>query len=189
MAIEMGGASLADSWWAVALRGVAALVFGVLALVMPVLTLATLIILLAAYLIADAVFAVIAGVRAMRHHQRWWSMLLEGLLDAVAAVVILLWPGLTALALVWVVAVWAIFTGVTALISAAILPLPHGRIWQLLSGIASIGLGIVMILLPVIGALTMVYWIALYAVLMGVFQLALSVRLYRRQHGLRRAQV
>lgn len=183
MAEGSGTAAVARSWWAFVIRGVVAIIFGVLAIVLPGATLLTLVLLLAAYLIVDAIFSVIAGARAIRHHERWWLLLLEGLLDAVAAVFILLWPGLTALVLVWAVAVWAIFTGVTELIASAILPAPHGRVLEILSGVVSVALGIVMIALPLIGMVTLVYWIALYALLFGVFQIALAVRLYRHRHA------
>lgn len=183
MADERGTAAIARTWWAFLIRGAAAIIFGVLAILVPGATLLTLVLLLAAYLIVDAVFSVIAGARAIRHHERWWLLLLEGLFDAVAAVFILLWPGVTALVLVWAVAAWAIFTGVTELIAAAILPKAHGRLFEVLSGVVSIALGIVMIALPLIGALTLVFWIALYAIIFGVLQIALATRFYRHRHA------
>lgn len=178
---------LARSWWVVGLRGVAALIFGVLAFLMPGITLLSLVLLFAAYLIVDAVLAIVAGIRAIRHHQRWWSLLLEGVLDAAAAVAALMWPGLTALVLVWIVAAWAIFTGVTGLMVGAVLPAAHGRVLQALSAAVSIALGVLMIAMPLVGLLALVYWIAAYAVLFGILQLALSARLYRRHHGRVRA--
>lgn len=180
MSDAMSSGTVARYWWAVALRGVAALIFGILAFLLPAATLATLVILLAAYLIADAIFSIIASVRAIGQHQRWWSLMLEALLDLVAGVLVLVWPGLTALALVWVMAVWAIFTGVTGLIASTILPWGHGRFWEGLSALISIALGIVMIALPVVGALAAVYWIAFYAILFGILQLVFALRLHGR---------
>jgi uncharacterized membrane protein HdeD (DUF308 family) len=182
MANEFGTQVFARYWWAIAVRGAAALAFGILAFLMPALTLVSLVLFLAAYLIVDAIFSVIAGFRSMRQHQRWWVLVLEGVVDAVAAVLMLVWPGLTALVLVWVVAVWAIFTGVTSLVTAAILPMAQAGILQVLSGAISIALGIAMIALPFFGALAVVYWIAAYAVVFGIFQLTLSFRLYRYSH-------
>jgi uncharacterized membrane protein HdeD (DUF308 family) len=183
MVDELGGSMLARRWWALALRGVVAVIFGILAVLLPGITLASLVLLLAAYLVVDAVLAIISGIRAMRHHQTWWPLLLEGLLDAVVAAVVLARPDLTILALVLLLAVWAIFTGVTALIAAAILPMSHGRILQALSGAISLALGVVMIALPLLGAQALVWWIAAYAVIFGIFQIGLSVQLYRRAHG------
>jgi uncharacterized membrane protein HdeD (DUF308 family) len=183
MVDELGSSLLARRWWALALRGVAAVIFGVLAVLLPGITLASLVLLLAGYLVADGIFSIISGIRAIRHHQTWWPLLLEGLFDGVAAVAVLAWPGLTVLALILVLAVWAIFTGVTALIAAAILPTSHGRLLQALSGAISLALGVIMIALPLVGAQALVWWIAAYALVFGIFQIGLSVQLYRRAHA------
>ena len=103
---------LSQSWWALILRGVLAIIVGVLSFVLPGITVAALALLLAAYFVVDGVLAIIAAVRAARARKRWWPFVLEGIAGIGVGVIALFWPGLTVLALVYIVAVWAIVTGV-----------------------------------------------------------------------------
>ena len=82
-------AGLARNWRAIALRAVSAGLFALAVLAFPSATLATLILMFIAYLAADGAFAIVAGARAARRGERWWSLLLEGLLNLGAAAVLL----------------------------------------------------------------------------------------------------
>src|SRR2546425_9579642 len=70
---------LLRNWWALALRGVLAILLGVAVVVLPGVTLAALVVLFGAYALVDGVLAIIAGVRAAERHERWWSPVLKGL--------------------------------------------------------------------------------------------------------------
>jgi uncharacterized membrane protein HdeD (DUF308 family) len=109
---------LSRNWWALALRGVVAIVFGVLAFIWPGLTLTVLILLFGAYMLVDGIFAIVAAVRAERHDARWWLLVAEGVLGVLAGIIAFLWPGLTALALLYLVAAWAIVTGILEIVGA-----------------------------------------------------------------------
>lgn len=172
---------LARNWWAVALRGVVGIIFGIAAFVVPGITLLTLVLLFAAYLLADGVLAIVAAVRAAREHQRWWPFAIEGIANIVAGIIAAAWPQLTALALMYLVAIWAIFTGIVALFGGFQLGLgaPRWLLW--LSGALSIILGIFMITQPVLGVLALVWWIGAYALAFGVVLLAFGFWL--RRHG------
>src|SRR3989442_11290885 len=102
--------TLARNWWALVLRGVAGVIFGVLTFMFPAMTLAALILLFGAYAIVDGILNVIAAVAA-RTAPPWWQLLLEGIVTITAGVIPFSWPGFTALALLWVIAGWAIVTG------------------------------------------------------------------------------
>src|SRR5262245_29326746 len=110
---------LVRNWWALALRGVAAVLFGLLAFLMPGVTLAALVLLFGACSLVDGVFSIIAGIRAAERHERWWPFVLEGLLSILVGVIAYLMPAAAAFALLFVIAAWAIITGVLR-ISAAI---------------------------------------------------------------------
>src|SRR5262245_25731220 len=110
---------LVRNWWALALRGVAAVLFGLIAFLMPGVMLGAIVLLFGAYSLVDGVFSIIAGIRAAERHERWWPFALEGLLDIVVGLIALIRPGVTAFALLFVIAAWAIITGVLR-ISAAI---------------------------------------------------------------------
>src|SRR5262245_15319989 len=103
---------LIRSWWSLVTRGVIALLLGIFALAMPAGTLLALVILFGVYAIADGVIAFVSGVRLARHHARWWPFVVEGLLGVAAGIVAFLWPQITAVALVFLIAVWALATGI-----------------------------------------------------------------------------
>src|SRR5438445_13499221 len=110
---------LVRNWWALALRGALAVLFGVAAFVMPGLTLVVLIALFAAYALIDGVLAIIAGVKAAEHHERFGSLLWRGVLGIAAGLVAFVFPGATAVVLTLIIGVWAIVTGVLEVIAAA----------------------------------------------------------------------
>src|SRR5438876_9973068 len=103
---------LTRNWWALALRGILAILLGLAAIVLPGVTLAVLVALFGAYAVVDGVLAIIAGVRAAERHERWWSPVFKGLAGVVAGVLAFVWPALTALVLLYLIAAWAIVTGV-----------------------------------------------------------------------------
>ena len=168
---------LARNWWAIALRGVAALIFGVLALLLPISTLAALILLFGAYAVVEGVFNLIAALRGDASAPRW-LLLLEGLVSIAAGLVTFFLPGLTALVLLYVIAAWAIVTGVLEIATAVRL---HNRItgewWLALSGILSVVIGGLMMWAPGAGALALVLWIGAYAIVFGALLIGLSFRL------------
>ena len=170
-------AQLAQNWWAVAVRGVAAVLFGALALIVPGATLLSLVILFGAYMLVDAIFAVASAVRAARRHERWSLLVLQGLVDIAAAAVAFLWPGITVIAFVLVFAVWSIVSGAFALTAAFRLRMDHGRFWMGLSGVLNIVFGILLVLAPLIGAVVLTWWIGAFALLLGVNLLVLAFRL------------
>ncbi len=173
---------LAQNWWAILLRGLFAILFGVLALVLPSITLASLILLFAAYMLVDGIFAIVAGVRAASHHERWGWLILEGIADLVAGVIAFIWPLITLLAFVYLMGVWAVVSGLLLGAAALRLHLTHGRGWMVLGGIVSVVWGILLMLWPLTGALVLTWWMGAYALFFGGALLALSVRLYRRRH-------
>src|SRR5229473_8458800 len=108
---------LVRNWWALALRGALAVLFGVAAFVMPGLTLVVLIALFGAYALIDGVLAIVAGVRAAEHHERYASLLWRGLCGVAAGIVAFLAPAITAVVLTLLVGVWAVITGVLEIVA------------------------------------------------------------------------
>src|SRR5207244_4743941 len=112
---------LLRNWWALALRGVLAILLGVAVVVLPGVTLAALVVLFGAYALVDGVLAIIAGVRAAERHERWWSPVLKGL----AGVVTFVQPALTASALLYLIGGWGIVTGILEIVAAVHLHRAH----------------------------------------------------------------
>jgi uncharacterized membrane protein HdeD (DUF308 family) len=174
-------AVLAENWWAIAVRGVLGILFGILALIFPGATILSFVLVFAAYLLVDGVFAIIAAVRAARRRDRWGLLTFEGIANITAAVIAVLWPGLTVLAFVVLIAAWAIVTGVLMLGAAFRLNIQHGRWWLALSGAASLVFGILLILAPLAGAIVLTWWIGAYALVFGAALLVLAFRLRSRR--------
>lgn len=175
-------ALLTQNWWAVGLRGLAALAFGILAIIWPGATLLTLVLLLSLYFLLDGIFAVVAGVRAARQHERWWPFILEGVADIAAGVVVLLMPGISILALMYLLAIWAIVTGALMIFGGSRLVGGAPRWILVISGVLSVLLGVVMIASPVLGLLALVWWVATYWIAVGVLLLSLAFWLRSHHH-------
>jgi len=165
-------------WWALALRGAAAILFGILALVWPDLTLLTLVILFGAYVLVDGVFSVFAGSKAQDEHERWWALVLEGLAGIAIGIITLVWPDITALTLLYLIAAWALITGVLEIWTAIRLRrILTGEWVMILGGLASIAFGVLLALFPGEGALGLTWLIGIYAIVFGVLLVILAFRL------------
>jgi uncharacterized membrane protein HdeD (DUF308 family) len=133
--------------------------------------------------IADGVFAIASGIKAARNGERWGLLILEGIVDLAAGLVAVLWPAITLVALIWLVAVWAIVSGALMLGAAFTLKLDHGRWWLALGGIASVIFGILLVIEPLIGAVVLTLWIGAYALVFGIFLLILAFQLHAKKEA------
>ena len=170
--------TLARNWWALALRGLAAILFGILAFAWPGITLFVLVLFFGAYMFADGIFAIVAAVRAAGEEERWWLLLIQGILGVLAGLVAFFWPGLTALALLYFIAAWAIVTGILEIAAAIRLRREIEGEWALgLSGALSVIFGVLLVVLPApAGLLSLVWLVGAYAVATGVLLLILAFR-------------
>jgi uncharacterized membrane protein HdeD (DUF308 family) len=171
---------LADRWWTLVVRGIAAVLFGMLIFVAPGISLVSLVILWGAYAIVDGVFNLMTAYRGARAGRRWGWLLFEGIVSVAAGVLTFAWPAITALALLAVIGVWAVLTGIAEIASAVRLRKQIRGEWILaLSGILSIGFGVFLFLFPGAGALATLWMIGAYAIAFGVLLGGLGVRLRR----------
>src|SRR5689334_9357514 len=154
---SMPMAVLARNWWAFAVRGLLAIAFGLIALLLPGVTMLSLVLLFAFYAFADGIFAIVSAVRAGRAHERWGLLVLEGVVNLLAALTALMWPGLTVLVFVTLLGLWALVSGGFLLAASFKVEHDHGRWWMLLGALASIVYGGVLLLAPLIGALVLTW--------------------------------
>jgi uncharacterized membrane protein HdeD (DUF308 family) len=170
--------ALSRNWWLVALRGALAVIFGVLAFLWPDVTLSALVLLFGAYALVDGITALFSGVAHRDVNDRWWVLLIEGLIGVAAGIFTFIWPGITAVALLYVIIAWAIVTGVFEIVAAVRLRQQIDGEWVLaLSGVASILLGVIMFISPASGVLALIWVIGAYAVLFGALMLYLGFKL------------
>lgn len=168
--------NLSQSWWTLVLRGLAAVLFGILAYIWPDLTFTVLVLLFGAYALWDGVFALISAFRAPG--DRRWPLILEGLVGIAAGLVTFFWPGAATLAILTVIAAWAIITGVFEIIGAIRLREEIEGEWLLLlSGLLSVLFGIALVVWPVAGLVAVTWMIGFYAIMFGILLMVLGFRL------------
>jgi uncharacterized membrane protein HdeD (DUF308 family) len=166
---------LARRWWALALRGVIAVLFGLLTFFIPGVTLISLVLLFGFYAILDGIFDIVSAMKAPGHH---WPLLVEGIVGIVAGIVTFMWPGITAMVLLYLIAFWAILTGVLEIVAGIRLrEVIANEMLLILMGVISTLFGILIIIFPGAGALAIIIWIGAYAVVFGIILIVLAFRL------------
>jgi uncharacterized membrane protein HdeD (DUF308 family) len=173
--------TLEHNWWAILIRGIAAIVFGIIALWHPFWAGFALVILFGAYAFVDGVFAIVAAIAAARIGARWWPFVIEGIVGLVVAAIAFFAPGITGLALYWTIAAWAIITGIFEIMAAFRLREVVQNEWFLiLGGVASVIFGVLLFVWPATGVITVIWLIGIYALLFGVLLIGLAMRLRQR---------
>ena len=172
--------AMTRNWGAMALRGVIAVLLGVIAIVWPGPTVAVLVILLGAFALVEGVTNIVAGVRG----RQGWA-LAEGIISVVVGIVIVVWPGITALALLYVIAFWAILTGILRIVAAIQLRREIRNEWLLIgSGLASIIFGVIAAVFPGAGILALIWLLGAWLIVLGVILIAFALSMRQLGHGL-----
>jgi uncharacterized membrane protein HdeD (DUF308 family) len=172
---------LSRHWWLLVLNGIAGVVFGAAAFFWPGMTFGALVLLFGAFAFVDGLVMLGFGLLAAGEAENWWTLLLTGVAGVVVGVLTFAKPAEMALALVYVIGIWAIMTGLLGVVAAISLRKIINDEWLLgLGGVLGIIFGIIVLMQPVAGALTVVYLCGFYATLFGITQIVLGIRL----HGL-----
>ena len=162
------------------LRGVLAFMFGLLCFAYPGITLALLVILFGSYTLIDGLLAIAAAITRAKTQERWWSTFIEGIVGSMIGVLILTWPGMTSRRLLYLIATWAVLTGILKIVAALRLRRHIIGEWLLLlSGVASVVCGLFLFFMAGWGALAVLFWIGAYAVTIGLFLIVVALRLRR----------
>lgn len=170
---------LADRWWALVVRGLAALLFGTLALLWPELTLFVLVLLLGVFFLVDGLFLLVGSFSSSERGHRW-LLALQGALSLAFGMLVFVWPGLSALVLLAFFAAWALVTGAVQVVVAVRLRQELSTEWLLvLSGVLSVLFGIALLIWPTAGAIAVAWLIGIYVIVLGLAWLALGLRLGR----------
>ena len=177
--LDMAGTvALARWWWTFVVRGLLAIAFGVLAFFAPGLGIAVLVGLFAAWALIDGVTSLATGIGGRNRDKSWWLEILEGVVSIIAGIIALVFPVLAAEVLVIIIAAWAIVTGIFEIIAAIRLREQiKGEFWLGLAGLASILFGVILLVFPGVGALSLVWLIGSFALVFGLFLVILGWRL------------
>jgi uncharacterized membrane protein HdeD (DUF308 family) len=157
---------------------VVAIAFAVLILVWPSIGLATLIALFGAFALVSGIATIVGAFHLpIRGGDRAW-LVVEGLLGVAVGVVVFVWPGLSALGLLYAIAAWAIVMGVFEIALAFVLPLSGGRsLLVVLGGLLSVAFGVIMFAHPGAGAVALLALVAAFALVTGVMEIAFALEL------------
>ncbi len=171
--------------WLVGLRGLLAILFGLAAILWPTLTLGILIIMFGLYVIVDGIFTIALGIWGSKYQSNSWWMVFEGIVRIGIGLIAIIWPGLTSISLVILIAIWAIITGIIEIFLAIRLRKEiHNELILGLSGALSVLVGIILIAQPNVGALAVVFLIGFYAILFGILLIVFAVQMQRRKKSL-----
>jgi uncharacterized membrane protein HdeD (DUF308 family) len=169
---------LARNWWALVLRGFFDVLFGIAAFVWPGITLAVLVLLYGAFALVDGSFAIAAVLVGRTRGMPSWALLVEGLAGIAVGAITFFWPGITQLALLFLIAAWAVVTGVFEIVAAVRLRKEIRGEWLLaLSGVLSVAVGVALVVNPGAGLLAISWMIGTYAIIFGVLFIVLGFRL------------
>jgi uncharacterized membrane protein HdeD (DUF308 family) len=170
-------ALLRKNWWTFLLRGLVAIAFGIVAIIWPGITLSSLIIVFGAYVLVDGIFAIAYGI-AERDQAQWWVNILIGLAGIIAGLWAMAFPGLTAIGLLYFIAAWWIVTGLLEIIFAVRVRKRIDNEWALIaSGILSLVAGVILMLFPGSGAISLVWLIGLLSMAFGAMLVIFAFRL------------
>lgn len=157
------------NWWLLALRGLAAVLLGLIALIFPGIALLAFVYVFAAYALIDGIMAVIVSLQERGSTNHWMALLVEGTVSIIIGVLAFVWPGITALVLLYLVAAWAIITGVMEISAAFMRRIPVAQEWALgLAGVLSIIFGIILFARPGAGLLAILWLVGIYAIVFGI---------------------
>jgi uncharacterized membrane protein HdeD (DUF308 family) len=172
--------TLARVWKAIAFRGAVAIAFAVVILIWPGIGLTALIALFGAFALVSGLATIVGAFSVpMQGDRRAW-LVVEGMLGIAVGVAVFLWPGLSALGLLYAIAAWAIALGIFEIALAFGLPVSGRRSLLLgLSGLLSITFGAIMFAKPGAGAIALLALIAAFALVSGVMQVTIAFELRR----------
>lgn len=168
---------LARQWWLLVLRGALAVLLGLAAFLWPGVTWLVLVLIFGAYALVDGAFAVVLGLAYAKDIRRWWIFVLEGLISIIAGLIALTQPGLTALVFLYMIAAWAVVTGILEIIAAVRLRREITNEWLLaLGGVLSVVVGALLAIQPETGGVAVIWLIGAYSLIFGVLLMALGFR-------------
>src|SRR4030095_13475783 len=166
---------LTRNWWVPVLRGALGILFGLLVFAYPSTAVTVFVYLFGAYALLDGVIALAMSLHVNRG--RGW-LILSGIAGIAAGILTFFYPSTTAVALVYIVAAWAILTGIFEIMAALEWRQVLSDMWLLgLAGVLSIILGVLLFSYPGQGLLAWAYLIGIYAIVYGVLYIAAGIRL------------
>jgi uncharacterized membrane protein HdeD (DUF308 family) len=172
---KMANTQVTKMRWALGLNGLLSVALGVVILVWPGISLDALVIVFGAYALATGAVSFFSAFTSGASGERGW-LIVSGLLGIAVGIIVLVWPSISALALLYVIGAYAIALGIIAIFGAFYLPIDGGdTALMILGGLVSILFGIVIFANPGDGALVTLALIAAFALVTGITELVVAI--------------
>lgn len=171
-------AAVRGLWWLVLLRGILAILFGLFALFAPGIALLTLVFVFGAYAILDGVTALVVGIRHRGEDRHWVWHVVQGVVSVLAGIIAFVWPGVTVLAILFVIAFWSIVAGIAEIVESFTMR-KRGESWGwvLAAGIVSVLFGIMLLVWPGAALITLLWLAGIWGIVFGVIIVVWAVKL------------
>ena len=165
------------TWWSLLARGIAAIVFGMLALFWPDRVLDTLITILGIFVLVVGIVFTLSAVANRSPDRHWIRHLIPGIIGIVVGIVTIAWPEITTVFLVYLVAIWALIHGIGEIHAALRLRKDiAGEYVPLIIGIASIVIGVILLLAPLMAGALIMWLVGLFILILGILWLIMAFR-------------
>lgn len=188
--IEKVGDVAARYWWVLLVRGIVLVILGIMMFAWPSATVLVVALLFAIYLLIDGVMAIAQGFAERREGGSSGWLFVQGALAIIAGIVVLVWPKESAVAIVILIAIWALIAGIAAIAAGVRLRKEPGSGWGwfLTWGILAVLFGIAMLINPTAGILSLLWLVAIWAIITGVMLAVLSFMVRSAGRSLRAQQ-
>jgi len=173
-----------EPWWSLLLRGIFIIILGVLAFVWPGFTVLVLVFLFGAFAFVDGIFATVVSLSKRKDYNHWWLTMLGGLAGIVVGILIFVWPLISALVILYLIAAWLVVTGIIRIVTAIRARKEAAMGWSLSLGIISVCFGAAIFLIPLAMLLAMLWIIAAFAIVIGIFLLVDAVQVRKRSKAI-----
>lgn len=174
---------LAQNWWIILWRGIAALIFGLLTWFNPVITLYVMLLFFGGYAFVDGVLGIIMAIKTRHSHQDWWFLLISAIANLVVGIAVFVMPVISVVVLIYFLAIWAVATGLLQIIVAiGLRKVIKGEGWIILGGILSIIFGVILFMNPIQGGIAITWLMGIYAVVFGIINIVLAFSVRRSLH-------
>jgi uncharacterized membrane protein HdeD (DUF308 family) len=174
---------LARNWWAFAIRGLIAIIFGVIAIFFPATAFLSLVLVFGIFVLVDGIFSIVAVFVSGAHSESWWWLVIEGAFGILIGILTLIQPAAMAFAWIFVIAAWALVTGILEIFTAIRLRKTIANEgWMIVSGVLSVLFGILVTISPQSGAFAIGLIIGIYALMFGITLLMIAFRLRKHAH-------
>jgi len=165
------------SWWALALRGVLALAVGAVFIARPQASVVAAVFVIGAWIFVDGIVGLVS---AFTQEDRSWKSAPIGAIGAIIGYLILTRTGSATVVLYILIAAWALARGASEIALAARMHKAEpGRGSLAFLGIASFAFGLLLLVAPMVGVVTLGWWIGLYALFYGAIELIRSFQVHR----------